>query len=107
MAAAVVAAVGYGRAATCSVVVAELLTGCRTPADYRKTQLALGGLEWLPLTEECWARAAALGFNLRRAGITVPLTDRLLVATARVHGADLLHCDAHFELIGETQDTLP
>ncbi len=100
----VVAAVRDGRAATCDVVVAELLTGCRTPAEYRKTRLVLGGLAWLPLTEECWTRAAAFGFNLRRSGITVPLTDRLVVATARVHAADLLHCDSHFDLIGDTPD---
>lgn len=100
----VVAAVRDGRAATCDVVVAELLTGCRTPAEYRKTQLVLGALAWLPLTEECWARAAALGFNLRRSGVTVPLTDRLVAAIARVHGADVLHCDAHFDLIGDTPD---
>ena len=101
----VVAAVRDGRAATCDVVVAELLTGCRTRAEYRKTQLVLGGLAWLALTEECWTRAAALGFNLRRSGITVPLTDRLVVVIARVHGADLLHCDSHFDLIGATPDT--
>lgn len=106
VAAAVVAAVTDGRAATCSVVVAELLSGCRALAEYRKTQRALGGLAWLPLTEECWTRAAALGFNLRRAGITVPLTDRLMVVIARLHGAEVLHCDAHFDLVGETPDEI-
>lgn len=94
------------RPATCNVVVAELLAGYRTPAEYRKVQLALGELVWLPLTDECGARAAAFGFSLHRSGVTVPLVDRLLAATARVHGADLLYCDAHFELIGRTPDTL-
>jgi hypothetical protein len=50
--------------------------------------------------------AAALGFNLRRAGITVPLTDRPVVVTARVYEADLLHRDAPFELVGDTPDTI-
>lgn len=104
VAAAVVAAIGDGRAAACDVVVAELLSRCRTPTEYRRTQLVLGGLEWLAVTDECWLRAAALGFNLRRSGITVPLTDRLVVAIARVHDAELLHCDAHFDLIGDTPD---
>lgn len=106
VAAAVVAAVADGRAATCNVVAAELLTGCRTLAEYHKTQLVLGGLAWLPLTDECWTRAAALGFNLRRAGLTVPLTDRLVVVTARLHEVEVLHCDAHFDLIGDTPDTV-
>ena len=103
---AVDAALAEGRAAVCEVVVAELLSGCRTPAEYREMELLLGGLEWLPLTDECWTRAAALGFNLRRAGIPVPLTDRLVVVTARVHGVALLHCDTHFDLIGDTPDAI-
>ncbi|MBU0608930.1 MAG: PIN domain-containing protein [Armatimonadetes bacterium] len=99
-------AIAGRRAAICEVVAAEVLTGCRTRAEYRKMQFALAGLMWLPLTEECWARAAALGFNLRRAGVTVPLTDRLVIVTARVHDAELLHHDAHFDLIGDTPDTV-
>jgi len=37
----------------------------------------------------------------------VPLADRLVAVTARVHAADLLHCDAHFDVIGDMPDTLP
>ncbi len=99
-------ALAEGRAAVCSVVAAELLSGCRSQAEFREMELLLGGLAWLPLTDECWARAAALGLNLRRSGITVPLTDRLVAVTARVHDADLLHRDAHFDLIGDTPDTV-
>ncbi|MEI6503090.1 MAG: PIN domain-containing protein [Armatimonadota bacterium] len=106
VAVAVTAAIGDGRAAICHVVAAELLSGCRSKREYREFELVLGGLAWLPLTEECWARAAALGFNLRRAGLTVPLTDRLVVVTARLHEAELLHCDAHFDLIADMPDTL-
>ena len=106
VAAAVTAAIADGRAAICHVVAAELLSGCRSKSEYREIELVLGGLAWLPLTDECWTRAAALGFNLRRAGVTVPLTDRLVVVTARLHEAELLHRDAHFDLIGDMPDTL-
>lgn len=102
----VLAAIAGCRAAVCEVIAAELLTGCRTASEYREMPLMLAGLAWLPVTGECWTRAVALGFNLRRAGITVPLTDRLVVVTARVYGADLLHRDAHFDLVGDTPDTL-
>jgi len=103
---AVVAALDDGRAAVCHVVAAELLTGCRSQSEYREMDLMLSGLAWLPVTDECWARVAALGFNLRRAGITVPLPDRLVAVTARVHAVDLLHCDSHFDMIGDTPDML-
>ncbi len=103
---AVDAALEEGRAAICEVVAAELLSGSRSRADYRQTERLLGGLEWLPVTEACWERAGALGFNLRRSGITVPLTDRLVAVVARVHNADLIHCDTHFDMIGEAPDTV-
>ena len=103
---AVDAALDRGCAAVCSVVAAELLCGCRSVPEYREMDSLLGGLAWLSLTDECWTRAAALGFNLRRSGVTVPLTDRLVAVTARVHDADLLHCDAHFDLIGDAPDTV-
>ena len=106
IASAVVAAIANGRAAVCHVVAAELLTGCRSKPEYHEVELLLSGLAWLPVTDECWTRAAALGFNLRRSGLTVPLTDRLVAVIARVHGADLLHCDTHFDMIGDAADTL-
>jgi len=95
-----------GAAAVCAVVAAELLTGCRSESEYHAMELLLGGLEWLPLTDECWVRAAALGFNLRRAGVTVPLADRLVAVTARLNGVELLQCDRHFDLIGDTLATV-
>jgi predicted nucleic acid-binding protein len=106
IATAVRAVIAEGRAAVCHVVATELLTGCRTRTEYHQLEFVLAALVWLPLADECWDRAAALGFNLRRAGLTVPLTDRLVAVTARLHEADLLHCDAHFDLIADTPDTL-
>lgn len=99
-------ALAQGRAAVCNVVAAELLTGCRSQREYREMELLLSSLAWLPLTDECWARAAALGFNLRRSGLTVPLTDRLVVATARAYEVELLHRDAHFDLLIGVPDAI-
>ena len=75
-------ALAEGRAAVCTVVAAELLTRCRTTAEYRRMELLLAALTWLPLT------------------------DRLVVVTARLHEVELLHHDAHFDLIGDTPDTV-
>ena len=103
---AVDSALAEGRAAVCSVVTCELLSGCRSRAEYRELELLFAGLEWLFVSQECWDRAAGLGYNLRRSGLTVPLTDRLVAVTARVHNASLLHCDTHFDMIGDIPDTL-
>jgi predicted nucleic acid-binding protein len=92
------------RAATCAVVVAEVLAGARTTREYAELMFSLSSLKWLETTDECWLRAAALGFNLRRQGLTVPLTDRLVLAISRVHEVELLHCDAHYDIMAEVAD---
>jgi len=92
------------RAATCAVVVAEVLSGARTRREYAELTYSLSSLRWLDTTDECWLRAAALGFNLRRQGITVPLTDRLVLTISRVHGVELLHCDSHYDLMADVPD---
>jgi predicted nucleic acid-binding protein len=93
-----------GVAATCAVIAAEILSGARSQREFGQLQLTLSAFQWLPITAQCWTRAAALGFNLRRKGITVPLTDRLIAVVARANDADLLHRDAHYDLIGDTPD---
>jgi len=88
VASAVRAAIADGRAAVCGVVAAELLTGCLSKSEYGEVELVLTGLAWLPLTDECWDRAAALGFNLRRSGVTVPLTE--MPAAVAFTGRDMV-----------------
>ena len=55
--------------------------------------------------ENHWQRAARMGFQLRREGITVPFTDLLIAAVALESGAVLLHRDRHFDYIA-SQSTL-
>ena len=94
------------RAAVCAVVMAEVLSGARTRREYLELMFSMASLHWLDTTEECWLRAAALGFNLRRQGLTVPLTDRLVLATSRVHEVELLHCDSHYDLMADIPDVV-
>jgi predicted nucleic acid-binding protein len=99
-------AVAQKRAAVCSCVAAEVLSGCKSKAEWVKVMGTLAFFEWLDTTDECWLRAAALGFNLRRQGLTVPLTDRLVLAISRVHEVELLHCDAHYDLMADVSDVV-
>jgi len=97
-------AIAQERAAVCSCIAAEVLSGCKSKAEWVQILGILRYCEWLDTTEESWLRAAALGFNLRRQGLTVPLTDRLVLAISRVHGVELLHCDTHYDLMADVPD---
>jgi len=85
--------------ATCGLVVLELLGGTLTEHEYARLRDRLRGLHSLEVTSVDWESAARMSFDLRRAGVTVPFTDALLVALARRHELVLLHADRDFDLI--------
>lgn len=90
-----------GRVLTCWPVRAELLVGAKDLDAWERLRVLLGSLTQLPCGEGLWERAARLGFDLRRKGLTVPLPD-LLVAQAAVDAdVELWHLDAHYEVIRE------
>lgn len=50
---------------------------------------------------KAYVRAVELGFELRQQGITVPLTDCIIVAVAEAAGASVLTLDGHFEHLAQ------
>lgn len=87
------------RAATTPIIVLELLSGARSAREFRELKEDLEALEQLKLTRPVWERAYRLGYDLRRAGLTLPTIDVLIAAVASEHGCLLLHADRHFEQI--------
>ena len=90
-----------GLAAWCPVVRLELWNG----AGGERERRALGDfarvLPELPITPEVWDHACERARVWRSAGVTVPATHLLILACAHVHGADLIHADADFDLVVE------
>ncbi len=89
------------RAATTPVVVLELLSGTRSAREFREFKEELEALQQLELTRPAWERAYRLGYDLRRAGLTLPTLDVLIAALAVEHDCLLLHVDRHFEQIAQ------
>ena len=54
-------------------------------------------VETVPTTPAVWSEARSLAARSRRDGVTVPATDLLIFAAARVHRLALLHRDTHFD----------
>lgn len=97
--AAVARAIEAGLAVINGLVRAELLRGARDEDELRRLARLLEAAVCVPLTPTTLDGAARLGFDLRRASVTIPTIDLIVAAAAITQEALLLHCDRHFELI--------
>lgn len=92
-------AVEPGMALVNGLILTELLKGARDDGEFRRLELVLDATTCLATDRATWNQAARLGFDLRRAGVSVPTVDLAIAASALQADVPLLHVDAHFELI--------
>jgi len=85
-------------AATCGIIVVEILRGARTEKDYRTLRDSFLSLPGIPITRDVIDRASRWGFLLDRKGKQVPTTD-LIIASCAHKTARLVHADRDFEII--------
>jgi len=90
-----------GHAILCDIVILELWNGARGDYERSKLRQIMETLDRVPTTDAVWTMANNLATACRIQGITVPSTDLLIAATARVHRLDLLEADSHFGMIPE------
>lgn len=93
------AALGEERVFTCAVVRAELLVGARDRAGFKKLGELLQSLPQIPIDDNVWSGAAALGFAMRGKGRSIPLFDLLIAEACRSRALELWHLDEHYETI--------
>jgi predicted nucleic acid-binding protein len=79
----------------CGPVMAELLAGTE-PDDRDDVWLALGNLPWADVDRAGWRRVGEVAHDLRRRGITVPLTDVTIAVAATAAEAELWTRDDDF-----------
>ncbi len=90
------------RAVLNGVILAELLQGARTEREASRLRYALGAVSWAETSREVYGRAGDLGFQLRRRGVTAPITDCVIAASAETIGGRTLTLDGHFEELART-----
>ena len=88
-------------AATCGIVIVELLRGATDKKIYQSLREALLALPQTPLNDSVIQRAAEWGFLVDRKLETVSTTD-LLIGASAYKKATVLHCDKDFELLAST-----
>jgi len=86
----------------CGVIVAEVLQGILSDADYRRTKEYLEDLLLLPMLPATFVRAAEIYRSLRKKGITIRKpVDCMIASVAIDQEAPLLHNDRDFDRIAE------
>ena len=95
------------RAATTGIIMLELLSGTRSTQEFRELKEELNALLQLDVTPQVWEKAFDLGYQLRRAGLTLPTVDILISALALENDCTLLHADRHFEQVAKHHPLKP
>jgi predicted nucleic acid-binding protein len=84
----------------CGVILAEVLQGIRSDADFSRTKEYLDDVIFLPMRQPTFLRAAEIYRTLRRKGVTIrhPV-DCMIASVALEYDARLLHNDRDFDHI--------
>jgi hypothetical protein len=89
------------RAVWCDVVQLELWRGAIDESDRKALRDLAAEIRSLEMSSEVWKRCISIAGKCRPKGITVPTTDLMIYACAKVHDADLYHLDRHFDLLNK------
>lgn len=88
-------------AATCQLVLAELLQGAKTEKETALILDLTSVAKILKENELAWQEAGLLSNKLRKHGKTISLIDCYLVILAKENKANILTLDKHFSIITE------
>lgn len=81
---------------TCGVVMVEVLRGVKIKKAHTRLSALMGAMIYVPTLNRVWERAAALAWQLDRAGLPVQVTDLIIAACALEADAAVLTCDRDF-----------
>ncbi len=83
------------------IVVTELLTGAKGDRESGLLLDTLGGLRFLDMPASFFERAGKHGRLLKRAGLSLPLSDLLIATHCLDHDLVLIDNDRHFEILAK------
>jgi predicted nucleic acid-binding protein len=86
-----------GEAAWCPAVRLELWRGVTNDPERKTLRRYEALLPDYEISGEVWQRSIQLADRARAAGVTVPLTDLLIYACAKIHALGVAHDDTHFD----------
>jgi hypothetical protein len=81
------------------IVLAEILQGIRNQQEADSVRNEFASLHYYEATRNTWSTSGSLSADLRRKGLTIPLTDIIIAALAMEHDTEVFTTDPHFEKI--------
>ena len=81
------------------IVLAELLTGAKDPAEIDRLSAALSGLKLIRSNWMSFQSAGRNGFIIKKKGVSVPLSDVIIATDCIDHGLVLVESDRHYAAI--------
>lgn len=81
--------------------ISELLQGVKSEEEYDKLVNCIEAVPYLQADVTDWKKAGSISFQLRKKGITIPLTDVIISAVAVNNEAEVYTLDQHFAQIPE------
>jgi predicted nucleic acid-binding protein len=89
-----------GEVASCDLILAEVLQGASSDADFADLLQRLPtGTHFLHVTEDTWIAAAELSYRLRRRGLRTALSDCVIAALALTHDIEVYSIDRDFSRV--------
>lgn len=80
-------------------VVSELLQGAKTEKDLTALSNNIDGIPYIEASFKDWQFAGRISYDLRKKGVTVPITDCLIASLAINNQASVFTSDRHFQKI--------
>jgi predicted nucleic acid-binding protein len=81
----------------CGITRSEILSGARNPADRAKLLSFLDGLNQVEIPQPMWDEIGDIQSQLRAAGVTIPLTDTILITLSLALSIEVWARDAHYK----------
>jgi len=86
-----------GRVFLVGMVLAEILQGIKSKKEADLVKRSMNSLPYLEMDREIFQKAGDLSAELRRKGLTVPLSDLLIATSALHYDCEVLAIDPHFD----------
>ena len=83
------------------IILTELLIGAINEKEYNFLRENFEGFKYLEIDRNTFKETSQIGFNLRRNGVTIPITDLMITAHCIKHNLTIVTKDKHFKLINE------
>jgi predicted nucleic acid-binding protein len=84
-------------------IISELLQGAKTQKEYNMLKRCIDAIPFIDFEYQDWINAGQIASELRKNGITVPLTDVIISAAAIKNNAKIFTFDKHFKKISKVE----